>query len=159
MEVRVLDTQECVKLDAAIAAFVRAALKHLTRRVLAGKIELPPHAVLVQDFRATVRDGSAARVAAPHFAAERDENGRAEARAVLRALLAEARKTARRDEAAYLELVGRVIETGSLSERIRTSLRRHEHASDEEFTEAARRVYIELMDCLEANEPWRGRGL
>ena len=41
MEVRVLDTQECVKMDAAIAAFVRAALKDLTKRVLAGKIVLP----------------------------------------------------------------------------------------------------------------------
>jgi glutathione synthase/RimK-type ligase-like ATP-grasp enzyme/gamma-glutamyl:cysteine ligase YbdK (ATP-grasp superfamily) len=159
MEVRVLDTQECVKMDAAIAAFVRATLKHLARRVLAGRVELPPHAVLVEDFRATVRDGSTARVAAPHFAAERDEKGRTDVRAVLRALLEEARKAARKDEAEYMELVGRVIETGSLSERIRAALRPHERASDEEFTEAARRVYIELMDCLEANEPWRSRGL
>jgi hypothetical protein len=52
-----------------------------------------------------------------------------------------------------------VIETGSLSERIRAALKSHERASDEVFTDAARRVYIELMDCLEANEPWRGRGL
>jgi glutamate---cysteine ligase / carboxylate-amine ligase len=159
MEVRVLDTQECVKMDAAIAAFVRAALKHLTRRVLAGKVELPPHAVLVEDFRATVRDGSAARVAAPHLAVDRDENGRAEVRAVLRGLLDDARKAARKDEAEYMALVGRMIETGSLSERIRAALRPYERAPDEEFTEAARRVYIELMDCLEANEPWRGRGL
>jgi glutamate--cysteine ligase len=159
MEVRVLDTQECVKMDAAIAAFVRAALKHLAKRVLAGKLELPPHAVLVEDFRATVRDGTEARVAAPHFAADGDEAGRTEVRAVLRQLLEGARKAARKDEAAYMELVGRVIETGSLSERIRAALRPHERASDEEFTEAARRVYIELMDCLEANEPWRGRGL
>lgn len=159
MEVRVLDTQECVKMDAAIAAFVRAALKHLARRVLAGKLKLPPHAILVEDFRATVRDGSAARVGAPHFAVERDENGRTEVRTILRALLEDARGSARKDEAEYVELVGRVIETGSLSERIRAALRPHERASDEEFTEAARRVYIELMDCLEANEPWRGRGL
>jgi hypothetical protein len=52
-----------------------------------------------------------------------------------------------------------VIETGTLSERIRAVLLPHAQAPDEEFTEAARRVYIELMDCLEANEPWRGRGL
>ena len=159
MEVRVLDTQECVKMDAAIAAFVRAALKHLAKRVLAGKVELPPHAVLVEDFRAAVRDGAAARVAAPHVAVDRDEDGRAEARAVLRRLLDDARPAARGDEAEYLELVGRVIEAGSLSERIRAALRPYERASDEEFTEAARRVYIELMDCLQANEPWRGRGL
>jgi glutathione synthase/RimK-type ligase-like ATP-grasp enzyme/gamma-glutamyl:cysteine ligase YbdK (ATP-grasp superfamily) len=159
MEVRVLDTQECVKMDAAIAAFVRAALKHLSRRVLAGTLQPPPHAVLVDDFRATVRDGSAARVSAPHLAIDHDQDGRAEVRSVLRHLLDGARKVARKDEAGYMELVERVIETGSLSERIRAALRRYEHAPDEEFTEAARRVYIELMDCLEANEPWRGRGL
>jgi len=159
MEVRVLDTQECVKMDAAIAAFVRAALKHLAKRLLAGKIEPPPHAVLVDDFRAAVRDGAAARVSAPHAAVERDGSGRAEVRAVLRRLLEDARPMARKDEAEYLELVGRVIESGSLSERIRAALLPHERGSDGEFTEAARRVYIELMDCLEANEPWRGRGL
>jgi hypothetical protein len=146
-------------MDAAIAAFVRAALKHLTKRVLAGKLVPPPHAVLVDDFRATVRDGAAARVSAPYLAVERDEHGRAEVRAVLRRLLEDARGAARKDEMEYMELVGRVIETGSLSERIRAALRPHERASDEEFTEAARRVYIELMDCLEANEPWKGRGL
>ena len=159
MEVRVLDTQECVKLDAAIAAFVRAALKHLARRVLAGKVELPPHAVLVEDFRATVREGAAACVAAPHVAVERGEDGRTQARAVLRALLDDAAGFARKDEAEYMELVGRVIEAGSLSERIRAALRPYEDGPEEDFTEAARRIYIELMDCLQANEPWRGRGL
>jgi gamma-glutamyl:cysteine ligase YbdK (ATP-grasp superfamily) len=158
MEVRVLDTQECVKMDAAIAAFVRASLKDLTRRVLSGRIDLPPHELLVEDFRESIRDGSAALVSAPHVAVDRDETGRTDVRAVLRALLAGARKTARKDEQPYLDLVARVIDTGSLSERIRAVLRPFDAASDEDFTEAARRVYIELMDCLEANEPWRGRG-
>ena len=159
MEVRVLDTQECVKMDAAIAAFVRAALKELTKRVLAGKLDLPPHELLVEDFRETIREGSAALVAAPHFALDRDETGRADVRAVLRQALELARKGARRDEAPYLELVDAVIGRGSLSECIRSALSPYERASDEDFTEAARRVYIELMDCLDANEPWRGRGL
>lgn len=159
MEVRVLDTQECVKLDAAIAAFVRGALRHLTRRILRGAIELPPHEVLVADFRAAVRDGSAARVAAPHLDAERCADGTTATRAVLRGLLVGAGEAARKDELEYMEMVGRVIETGSLSERIRAALRPYESGADEDFTEAARRIYIELMDCLEANEPWRGRGL
>jgi len=159
MEVRVLDTQECVKMDAAIAAFVRAALKELTRRVLAGKVVLPAHELLVDDFRATIRAGSAALVSAPHFAVDRDETGRTGVRAVLRQLLDGARKAARKDEAPYMDLVASVIDRGSLSECIRTALAPYEEGSDEDFTEAARRIYIELMDCLEANEPWRGRGL
>jgi glutathione synthase/RimK-type ligase-like ATP-grasp enzyme/gamma-glutamyl:cysteine ligase YbdK (ATP-grasp superfamily) len=158
MEVRVLDTQECVKLDVAIAAFVRAALRHLSRRILAGAVELPPHDTLVADFHATVRHGSAARVAAPHLAVERRDDGCAEVRAVLRHLLAAARASTRKDEAEYLELVAAVIEAGSLSERIRAALAPHQEGPEEDFTEAARRIYIELMDCLQANEPWRGRG-
>ncbi|HEX8906350.1 MAG TPA: hypothetical protein VF771_15990, partial [Longimicrobiaceae bacterium] len=87
------------------------------------------------------------------------ETGRTDVRAVLRELLAAARKQARKDEQPYMQLIARVIESGSLSECIRAALRPYEDAPDEDFTEAARRIYIELMDCLEANEPWRGRGL
>ena len=159
MEVRVLDTQECVKMDVAVAVFVRAALKSLTSRILAGRVDLPPHDLLVEDFRATIRHGSGAVVAAPHFDLDRDETGRTDVRAVLRALLEGARKEVRADEEKYLDLAARVIETGSLSERIRAALLPFGDAADEEFTEVARKIYIELMDCLEANEPWAGRGL
>jgi glutathione synthase/RimK-type ligase-like ATP-grasp enzyme/gamma-glutamyl:cysteine ligase YbdK (ATP-grasp superfamily) len=153
MEVRVLDTQECVRMDVAVAVFVRSALKFLTARVRAGRVRLPEHAVLVRDFRACIRDGSRARVEAPHL------TGPAEARDALRALLEGARRAVRRDEAPYLDLAARMIETGSLSERIRAELAPVADAEDEVFTEAARRIYIELMDCLEANEPWVRRGL
>jgi glutathione synthase/RimK-type ligase-like ATP-grasp enzyme/gamma-glutamyl:cysteine ligase YbdK (ATP-grasp superfamily) len=159
MEVRVLDTQECVKMDVAIAVFVRSALRHLTARVAAGRVELPDHALLVEDFRACIRDGSAARVRAPHLDVDRDGDGASDARTVLRHLLAGARRTVRRDEAPYLDLVARMIETGTLSERIRAEMAPFAEADDETFTEAARRIYIELIDCLEANEPWARRGL
>lgn len=159
MEVRVLDTQECVKMDVAIAVFVRASLKHLTARVAAGRVELPDHAVLVEDFRACIRGGSEARVQAPHLDVDRGDDGGADARTVLRHLLAGARRTVRKDEAAYLDLVARMIEAGTLSERIRAEMAPFAAADDETFTEAARRIYIELIDCLEANEPWARRGL
>jgi glutathione synthase/RimK-type ligase-like ATP-grasp enzyme/gamma-glutamyl:cysteine ligase YbdK (ATP-grasp superfamily) len=159
MEVRVLDTQECVKMDVAIAVFVRSALRHLTARVAAGRVELPDHGALVEDFRACIRDGSAARVVAPHLDVDRDGDGQADARTVLRHLLAGARRTVRKDEAGYLDLVARMIETGTLSERIRAEMAPFAQADDETFTEAARRIYIELIDCLEANEPWARRGL
>lgn len=160
MEIRVLDTQECPKMDVAVAVYVRSALKHFARRVAGGKMGLPDHALLVEDFRAAIRDGSAARVAAPHLVGdeERGDDGKVPVRAVLRAILGAARKSVRKDEADYLDLVERMIRSGTLSERIRDQL--IPHVSDEEgFTEAARHVYIELADCLEANEPWSGRGL
>jgi glutathione synthase/RimK-type ligase-like ATP-grasp enzyme/gamma-glutamyl:cysteine ligase YbdK (ATP-grasp superfamily) len=158
MEIRVLDTQECVKMDVAVGVFVRSALKHLTQRVLDGKIAIPPHEVLVEDFRSSIRDGSAASVLAPHVVGA-SAGGQVPVREVLHALLAGARKSVRRDEASYLDLVARMIDTGTLSERIRAALHPFADAEDEEFTEAARRIYIELMDCLEANEPWARRGL
>lgn len=160
MEIRVLDTQECPKLDVAVAVYVRSALKHYARRVAGGKMGLPDHALLVEDFRAAIRDGSAARVAAPHLVGDEDrgDDGKVPVRTVLRALLGAARKTVRKDEADYLDLVERMIRSGTLSERIRDQLVPHV-SDDEGFTEAARHVYIELADCLEANEPWSGRGL
>lgn len=57
----------------------------------------------------------------------------------------------------YLDLVERVIEGGSLGERIREHLLPYAQRSAEEFTEMARHVYIQLGDCLDANEPWKGR--
>jgi glutathione synthase/RimK-type ligase-like ATP-grasp enzyme/gamma-glutamyl:cysteine ligase YbdK (ATP-grasp superfamily) len=159
MEIRVLDTQECVKMDVAVAAFVRSALKHLTQRVAAGRVELPDHAILVEDFRACIARGSAARVRAPHLDVERDGDGLADAKEVLRHLLCGARRAGRKDEAPYLDLAARMVETGTLSERIRAELAPVAEADDETFTEAARRIYIELIDCLEANEPWARRGL
>jgi hypothetical protein len=129
------------------------------RAARAGRVELPEHVVLVEDFRACIREGSAARVAAPHLDVDRDDDGRADARTVLLLLLAGARRAVRKDEAGYLDLVARVIETGTLSERIRAEMAPFADADDETFTEAARRIYIELIDCLEANEPWARRGL
>jgi hypothetical protein len=81
LEVRVLDTQECVKLDVAIAVFVRSALR-----------------------------------------------------------------------------AARVVETGSLSERMRAALVPHEGDPDA-FRDRLRALYGELAGCLERNEPWVGRGL
>jgi glutamate---cysteine ligase / carboxylate-amine ligase len=160
LEIRVLDTQECVKLDVAVAVFVRSALRFLARRVGAGRLPLPDHALLVADFHSTIRDGSEARVHAPYLrdTVERDRHGRAPVRAVLRRLLEHARRAVRRDDAPYLDMVARMIETGTLSERIRARLAPYQ-GREEQFTEAARRVYIELADALDANEPWPGREL
>jgi glutamate---cysteine ligase / carboxylate-amine ligase len=159
MEIRVLDTQECVKMDVAIAVFVRSALRYLTRKLLAGRLELPEHEVLVHDFHETVRSGSMARVVAPFLGEDgmRADDGSMTARDVLRALLEMCRKAVRKGEEEYLDLVAFVIESGSLSERIRETLLA-ETASGAGLLDAARGVYLELADCLEANEPWVGRG-
>jgi glutathione synthase/RimK-type ligase-like ATP-grasp enzyme/gamma-glutamyl:cysteine ligase YbdK (ATP-grasp superfamily) len=156
MEVRVLDVQECVKMDVAIAAFTRAALKGLTTALLTGRLELPGHGLLVEDLRATVRDGTRAEVHAPHLRPGREAEGRVPVREVMGQLLALARKHVRKDEAAYLDLLEPVIERGNLSERIAQALTPWTD-DDEAFMDAARRLYVELSECLRENTPWRGR--
>jgi glutamate--cysteine ligase len=153
LEIRVLDTQECVRMDIAIAVFVRSVLRVLSRRVSAGKLTLPGHSVLVADFHETIRLGSHAEVQAPHL------GGPGPVREVLRSLLADARRVVRPDEALYLDLVERIIETGTLAEHIRAAMGPYLEADDDTYTEAARRIYIELAECLEANEPWQRRRL
>lgn len=158
LELRVLDTQECVKVDVAVAAFARAALKALAADVLAARVTLPPHEALVGDFEACIRDAESARVSAPHFPLERDARGSATARSALLHVLERAWQAAPAEDGGYLELVRRIIETGSLATRIRAALAGLD-AGGPAWERALRQVYGELADCLAANQPWRGRGL
>ena len=153
LEIRVLDTQECVKMDVAVAAFTKYALEYLTNELLEARIELPDHAALVADFRACIAEGTTATVRASHIGGDENKT----ARDVLHALSAGAKRYAPADEVGYLELIDRVIERGSLAECIRRELQPYVDKPTEEFTEAARHLFIELSDCLDANEPWDKR--
>ncbi len=152
MEVRVLDTQECVRMDCAIASFTRAALRWLAPRAGDPSV-LPPHGLLVQDFRAVVAEGSNARVRAPHLLPDGGT-----ARDALGVVLAGCREHAPREEQPYLDLVADVIREGSLSERMAAFLR--PHADDPEaLARVTRRLYEDLSECLVDNRPWAGRNL
>jgi glutathione synthase/RimK-type ligase-like ATP-grasp enzyme/gamma-glutamyl:cysteine ligase YbdK (ATP-grasp superfamily) len=156
LEVRVLDTQECVTMDVAISVFARAALSELTADVLAGRLAGPPTDVLVADFHACVRDGSRARVHAPHLGGEMD--GSVEVRTILRGLLERARRGVADADASYLDAVERIIEEGTLSERIRARLEPHA-GSETALRRALKEVYAELGESLVRNEPWAGRAV
>jgi hypothetical protein len=157
MEVRVLDMQECVKRDVAIAAFVRGALRALAGRIRKRRLELPDHDDLVADFHEVVAKGTRARVRASWLPdLPRDGKGLARAADAIAALLPLARDQLRADETPYLDLVAATLQEGNLSERVsRVLLPFAEDAA--EFTEAARRLYIRLSECLTENEPWNGR--
>ncbi|HSJ26145.1 MAG TPA: glutamate-cysteine ligase family protein [Longimicrobiales bacterium] len=162
LELRVLDTQECVKMDVAITVFARAALEALTTDVLAGRVEVPAHHVLVADFEACIRDGSQAEVMAPHLVdgsggVVGGGGGGAPVRAVLERLLERTHAVVAQEEAAYLSLVAGIVENGTLAERIRSRLEPHA-ASETSLRTALREVYGELAECLVTNEPWTGRG-
>jgi glutathione synthase/RimK-type ligase-like ATP-grasp enzyme/gamma-glutamyl:cysteine ligase YbdK (ATP-grasp superfamily) len=158
MEVRVIDMQECPKMDVALAVFVRSALKRLAERLLAGELALPDRALLVADYRAAVRAGTAARVHAPHAGPglRRGEDGLVPMRAALARLLEVAGEGVRADERPYLRLVEGIARAGSLSERIAAALAPHA-GDDDGFTDAARRIYVELTEALRENVPWPGR--
>ena len=158
LEIRVLDMQECVKMDIAIAVFVRAVLRHYTQRLSKTRLEMPSRDVLLADFRTSIRHGMAGRVHAPHLngALVRDADGTISNRECLRFFLSIAERSVRRDEADYLPLIARVIESGNLSERIRARLAPHA-AQPVEFRAETSRVYEELAECLVQNRPWPGR--
>jgi glutamate---cysteine ligase / carboxylate-amine ligase len=160
LEIRVLDMQECVKLDIAIAVLVRAVLRHYTQRYLKGRIEMPSRELLLADFHATVACGSAARVHAPHLgdSVARGADGRADVRDCLRALLQLCERHVRRDEQGYLPIVRAMIDSGTLSERIRAHLAPFS-ADPADFQRRTRALYGDLADCLVQNRPWEGRGL
>lgn len=155
MEVRILDVQECVAMDVALAWFTRRALRDLARSL--DELRPATQQALEEDLLVVARDGSRARVWAPHLPLERyrDEHGRVEARHVLAWHLERIDTRVPADEQRYVDLCGATIQNGSLSERLRAWLL---PVADQEeaFTERARRTWIELADCLLENRPWAG---
>jgi gamma-glutamyl:cysteine ligase YbdK (ATP-grasp superfamily) len=139
LEVRIMDEQECIKSDVALACFIRATM----RALLDGKAELLSHELLVQDFNAVIKDGLNAKVSHPH--------GKT-ARQVCQHYLVMAAQNADPDEKKYLELVQRRIEAGSLSDVIRANVLRR--AEKTNFHEAVVDVYSMLIKCLYSNEPY-----
>jgi len=161
MEVRILDVQECVQADVALAWFTRRALKWLAGRL--DRLPPSPQPLLEADLLATATHGSTARVAAPFLPDDRrDADGTATARAVLSWLLEAVTPRVPAAEQVYADLVADMVAHGSLSERILAALQPVTDAADQRggdmaFTEAARRIWLELADCLVENRPWQGR--
>jgi len=148
----VIDLQECVRMDVAIAAFGRGVLAWLSRALLAGELELPSHAALVADYRKTLIAGSRAEVAAPHLGRARaGKRGAHSARAVIEGLVERAEAHVPRAERGYLELVAERARRGSLGERIAAAV---EKVATSKRRAKIEGIYRELADCLESNTPW-----
>ncbi len=139
IEVRVMDEQECIKSDVALACFVRAALRGL----LSDDAELLARDLLVRDFNAVIKDGFNAVVSSPY--------GKT-ARQVCQHYLNLAMEHADADEKKYLWLVKRRIEEGNLSELIRNRVQRRADKTD--FRQAIQEVYSTLIKRLCTNEPY-----
>ena len=140
LEVRVMDEQECVKSDVALACFVRAALRGL----IADNAELLPHELLVRDFNAVIKDGLNAKVSSP--------NGKT-ARQVCQHYLkiADPKRRCRREKISPT-CSQRRIEEGNLSDLIRSKVQKR--AEKTVYHEAIVDVYSTLINCLRNNEPF-----
>lgn len=157
IEIRVLDTQECIKMDIAITVFIRGALKKLVRQLQRGTLAPPKHAMLVQDFNDVIARGSRARVHAAHL---RPPSNRSSSlttpRNVLLRLLEYAQGETLEVERPYLLLVEKRIRGGNLSERIVRAIHRWGGRGQTQRAAAIRHIYEELAECLEKNTLWEG---
>jgi carboxylate-amine ligase len=153
IEIRTLDVQECVAMDIAVACFVRGTLSLMVRWLREGRMRLPPHAMLVDDFRRAIERGSKAQVEASHLReALRFSKRDLSPIAILRELLGECPTATPAAERRYLVLVEDRLRRGNLSERIRARLVRLR--GDQRRAETIRGIYRELAECLETNTPW-----
>jgi gamma-glutamyl:cysteine ligase YbdK (ATP-grasp superfamily) len=139
LELRVMDEQECIKSDVALSCYIRAAMRGL----MAGKVELLPRELLLQDFNNVVKDGLNAQVQNP--------NGKT-ARQVCQHYLRVAEENTDSDEKKYLWLIKKRLDEGNLSEIIRKNVL--QKAQNLGFHEATRKVYSKLISCLRNNEPY-----
>ncbi|MEM2147642.1 MAG: glutamate-cysteine ligase family protein [Candidatus Bathyarchaeia archaeon] len=140
VEIRVMDEQECVKMDVALSCFIRALLGGLIKN---GGSQLSPTGTLTEDFRAIIKYGLNANVLHPHGPTARD---------VCNYFLQVAWDNATTEEKTYLPFIKKRIEHGSLSETIRAKIEARMQKTD--FDEAVLTVYSKLLKSLKDNEPF-----
>jgi gamma-glutamyl:cysteine ligase YbdK (ATP-grasp superfamily) len=153
IEIRVLDCQECPKMDIAIAVFIRAVLKCMVRRMQHGLLPLPDRRMLIRDFNRVVREGSRAVVEASHLRPWLGLQGRAAARQILLGLLRVCKSEVPAGEREYYPLIEQRIVAGNLSELIRREIGRRKGRSSRPAI--IHDIYEELAECLEQNRPWK----
>jgi len=139
VEIRVMDEQECVKLDVALSCFIRALLRGLMKE----EPKFLPHEVLVRDYRSIIELGLEAKVEHPHGHT---------ARQVCEYCLNVARENATDEEKPYLALIQTRVKNGNLSEIIRRRIRSKAQKTD--IKEAIACVYSKLTKSLMDNQPY-----
>jgi len=138
IEIRIMDEQECVKSDVALSCFIRATLRGILQHQ--EEFEYLPHNLLVNNFRAVIRDGLDALVRHPKGST---------ARQVCRHLHRIAWENASSEEKKYLGIIKRRIEEGNLSDLILKEVTKKVLRTDLE--EAIFTVYSSLANSLERN--------
>jgi gamma-glutamyl:cysteine ligase YbdK (ATP-grasp superfamily) len=146
IEVRVIDAQECVRSDLAVAAAVAAAVRRVAEHGAASGAPAPDDDVLRQTLERTIHVGSEAVISDPAYLAAL---GLGDAR------LARGREVWRRlaadvlDDPSVAELraaLELIVERGTLAERLRRAL------GVDPSRAQLHEVYGRLCDCVERGE-------
>jgi len=137
IEIRIMDEQECIKSDVALSCFIRALLRGL----MTNKNQILPHNLLVKDFRSVIKHGLKAKVSHPKGPTARD---------VCNYFYHIAWKNATKEEKKYLPIIEKRIQKGSLSDLIKTAVKRKAQRTN--FQEAILEIYLKLIKHLINNE-------
>ena len=156
IEIRVLDSQECPKMDIAFAVFIRAALQSMVQRMQQDRPPLPRRRMLIEDFNRVIREGGRAEVEAAHLCSWLGLRRRPPtARQILLGLLRQCQSEIPRGQLDYYPLIEHRIIAGNLSETIRREIARRGARGGRRLPAILHGIYEELAECLELNRPWK----
>ena len=139
IEIRVMDEQECIKVDVALSCFIRCVL----RAWMSESVSLRPHEELVRDLWSIVANGLCAEVSYPNASTARD---------VCFEFLEIAKAAATAEEKGYLGIMEHRITDGSLADLILRDL--VGSAGVRNFDNAVLEIYTRLTKCLRDNVPY-----
>lgn len=151
IEIRVLDSQECVRADLAIGAGVRALLRHVVAERFTSFVEQQRHDTgdLARLFRATLLDGEAAWIDDASYLAVFGQ-GEAQSAGALWSRIVDALEAGSPAveplDPAWVSTLRAMIRRGPLARRIRRALGPAPEIA------AIRAVYARLADCLARDE-------
>lgn len=141
IEIRLMDEQECIKIDVAVSCYIRALLRGLLDPQM--DFKPLPHENLVSDVTAITKDGPKAHVKHPKGPTARD---------VCKYFYSIAKQYANEDEKKYLPLMEKRIEQGPLAEFISKDVKTRAQKTD--MKEAIIDVYLRLAKCLTDNKTY-----
>jgi gamma-glutamyl:cysteine ligase YbdK (ATP-grasp superfamily) len=139
IEIRVMDEQECIRMDVALSCFVRALIRGWMRNGFTPQF----HETLVDDYQSVVKEGLEARVKHPAGQTARD---------VCLNFLDTMRDNATSEERDYLGLIEKRITGGNLANLILRDVVRS--AAEKNFRDSVLEVYSSLIKCLRDNRPY-----
>ena len=148
IEIRLIDPQECPRMDLAVAALVVAAIRLLVEQGQPGEQRAIPSATLGTVLADAIRAADDARVEDPAYLAALGLDGPASTLEAWERLRRRADRARPDDLAPFAGELDRIFERGPLARRILRA------TGAEPTLQVLRSVYRRLADCLERGKPF-----